>query len=324
MALEPQCIALSGGVGGAKLALGLSLELAADRLSVIVNTGDDFDHLGLRVCPDLDTLMYTLSGKANQELGWGQASETWSFLSALSDLGGEDWFKLGDRDLATHVLRTQMLGSGSSLTDATRALMTALGVKTVVLPMTDDRVATEIHCQSGETLAFQHYFVRDRCEPPISGVSFSGMESARRTTQFNALLEAEAPASVIICPSNPFVSVAPILDLQDTWRRLREQSGPVVAVSPIVAGMALKGPAAKMMQELDMPSTALAVAEFYQRVYPGLLQGFVIDHADEASADAVRRLGLEVLVTATVMKDVHDKQALARDVLAFVSDLTAL
>ena len=195
MALEPQCIALSGGVGGAKLALGLSLELAADRLSVIVNTGDDFDHLGLRVCPDLDTLMYTLSGKANQELGWGQASETWSFLSALSDLGGEDWFKLGDRDLATHVLRTQMLGSGSSLTDATRALMTALGVKTVVLPMTDDRVATEIHCQSGETLAFQHYFVRDRCEPPISGVSFSGMESARRTTQFNALLEATVEAA---------------------------------------------------------------------------------------------------------------------------------
>lgn len=323
MVLKPQCIALSGGVGGAKLALGLSLELAADRLAVIVNTGDDFDHLGLRVCPDLDTLMYTLSGKSNQELGWGQAGETWSFLSALADLGGEDWFKLGDRDLATHVFRTQLLDGGATLTEVTQALLTALTVETTVLPMTDDRVATQIHCQSGETLAFQHYFVRDQCAPPISGVSFAGIDGARRSSRFSALLEGSEASSVIICPSNPFVSVAPILDLQDTWRRLCEQSGPVVAVCPIVAGMALKGPAAKMMRELDMPSTALAVAEFYQRVYPGLLNGFVIDHADRASADAVRQLGLEVLVTATVMKDVHDKQSLARDVLGFVADLTA-
>ena len=318
---SPKVLALSGGVGGAKLALGLAQVVSADALTVVVNTGDDFEHLGLRVCPDLDTLMYTLSGLANQTLGWGQQDETWQFLEALKRIGGDAWFSLGDRDLATHMQRTSLLAGGLSLSAVTTALMHALGVTTNVLPMTDDQVATLIHCQNGETLAFQHYFVRDRCEPLIKGISFQGIETARRAPDFEKLIDSDSLTQIIICPSNPFVSVAPILDLAETWKALKAIDCPVVLVSPIVAGMALKGPAAKMMTELKMPSTALAVASFYEQTYPGLVDGFVLDEADAASADAVSALGMRPLVTQTVMKNLADKQALAEAVLLFSDEL---
>ena len=318
---SPKVLALSGGVGGAKLALGLAHVVPPDALTVVVNTGDDFEHLGLRVCPDLDTLMYTLSGLANQTLGWGQHDETWQFLDALKRLGGDAWFGLGDRDLATHVHRSALLSQGESLSAVTAGLMRALGVTTQVLPMTDDNVATMIHCKNGETLSFQHYFVRDRCEPVIKGVSFKGMETAKRAPEFEQLIASGDLSQIIICPSNPFVSVAPILDLAETWKALREFDCPVVLVSPIVAGMALKGPAAKMMTELKMPSTALAVAQFYADTYPGLVDGFVLDDADATSAEAVSALGLKPLVTQTVMKNLDDKQALAEAVLRFSDEL---
>ena len=318
---SPKVLALSGGVGGAKLALGLAQVVPPDALTVVVNTGDDFEHLGLRVCPDLDTLMYTLSGLANQTLGWGQHDETWQFLDALKRLGGDAWFGLGDRDLATHVHRSALLSQGESLSAVTAGLMRALGVTTQVLPMTDDNVATMIHCQNGETLSFQHYFVRDRCEPVIKGVSFKGMETAERAPEFEQLIASGDLSQIIICPSNPFVSVAPILDLAETWKALREFDCPVVLVSPIVAGMALKGPAAKMMTELKMPSTALAGAQFYADTYPGLVDGFVLDDADATSAEAVSALGLKPLVTQTVMKNLDDKQALAEAVLRFSDEL---
>ena len=317
----PKVLALSGGVGGAKLALGLAQVVPADALTVVVNTGDDFEHLGLRVCPDLDTLMYTLSGLANQSLGWGQEDETWQFLDALKRLGGDTWFGLGDRDLATHVHRTALLAQGDSLSRVTAGLMRALGVTTQVVPMTDDPVSTLIHCQNGETLSFQHYFVRDRCEPLIKGVSFQGIESAQRAPEFERVIAFDELSQIIICPSNPFVSVAPILDLAETWKALRAADCPVVLVSPIVAGMALKGPAAKMMLELKMPSTALAVAQYYAETYPGLVDGFVLDNADALSAEAVRALGLMPMVTQTVMKNLDDKQALAEAVLRFSNEL---
>jgi len=317
----PKVLALSGGVGGAKLALGLAQVVPADALTVVVNTGDDFEHLGLRVCPDLDTLMYTLSGLANQSLGWGQEDETWQFLDALKRLGGDTWFGLGDRDLATHVHRTALLAQGDSLSSVTAGLMRALGVTTQVVPMTDDPVSTLIHCQNGETLSFQHYFVRDRCEPLIKGVSFQGIESAQRAPEFERVIAFDELSQIIICPSNPFVSVAPILDLAETWKALRAADCPVVLVSPIVAGMALKGPAAKMMLELKMPSTALAVAQYYAETYPGLVDGFVLDNADALSAEAVRALGLMPMVTQTVMKNLDDKQALAEAVLRFSNEL---
>jgi len=317
----PKVLALSGGVGGAKLALGLAQVVPADALTVVVNTGDDFEHLGLRVCPDLDTLMYTLSGLANQSLGWGQEDETWQFLDALKRLGGDTWFGLGDRDLATHVHRTALLAQGDSLSRVTAGLMRALGVTTQVVPMTDDPVSTLIHCQNGETLSFQHYFVRDRCEPLIKGVSFQGIESAQRAPEFERVIAFDELSQIIICPSNPFVSVAPILDLAETWKALKAADCPVVLVSPIVAGMALKGPAAKMMLELKMPSTALAVAQYYAETYPGLVDGFVLDNADALSAEAVRALGLMPMVTQTVMKNLDDKQALAEAVLRFSNEL---
>ncbi len=317
----PKVLALSGGVGGAKLALGLAQVVPADALTVVVNTGDDFEHLGLRVCPDLDTLMYTLSGLANQSLGWGQEDETWQFLDALKRLGGDTWFGLGDRDLATHVHRTALLAQGDSLSRVTAGLMRALGVTTQVVPMTDDPVSTLIHCQNGETLSFQHYFVRDRCEPLIKGVSFQGIESAQRAPEFERVIAFDELSQIIICPSNPFVSVAPILDLAETWKALKAADCPVVLVSPIVAGMALKGPAAKMMLELKMPSTALAVAQYYAETYPGLVDGFVLDNADALSAEAVRALGLMPMVTQTVMNNLDDKQALAEAVLRFSNEL---
>ena len=216
------CLAISGGVGGAKLALGLSHCLPPAKLCVVANTGDDFTHLGFKICPDLDTVLYTLADLNNKELGWGQQGESWNFLSALKSMGGETWFQLGDRDLATHCIRTQMLGSGASLTEATRHLCEVLGVNVDLCPMTDDQVATIVHCEKEdsegdektiEPMAFQHYFVRDRCQPTVTGFSFEGMDSARPSDKFIAALESKNLGSILICPSNPFVSVDPVLKL---------------------------------------------------------------------------------------------------------------
>jgi len=315
------CLAITGGVGGAKLALGLSRQLSPEKLTIVANTGDDFEHLGLSVCPDLDTVMYTLANVADRESGWGQAGETWQFLAALEQLGGETWFKLGDKDLATHVVRTRERGQGKPLSLVTKELCQSLHIEHNLVPMSDDPVATLIHCQSGEVLAFQHYFVRDQCQPAINGYSFSGIERASRCSEFSrALLDPEL-GSIILCPSNPFVSVAPVLDLTDTAAVMARQPAPVIAVSPIVAGVALKGPAAKMMAELKMPSTALGVAEYYTDRYPGLLDALVLDIADANEAAAVEALGLQALVINTVMTTLPDREQLAHDVLKFAARL---
>ncbi len=310
-----RCLALSGGVGGAKLALGLSRVLPPDALTIVCNTADDFDHLGLRVCPDLDTVMYTLAGVANRVTGWGQAHETWSFLDALGDIGGETWFRLGDRDLATHVERTRRLRSGETLTDVTRALCGALGVEATIRPMSDDPVRTVVETRNGE-LSFQHYFVRDRCEPAVTGFRFRGAADARPAAAFRAALEGADLGAIVICPSNPLVSVDPVLALPGVEGGIRQASAPVVAVSPIVGGTAIKGPAAKMMTELNMPVTATAVAwHYHQR---DLLDGFVIDEADAAHAAEIEDLGLPTLVTGTVMETLADRERLARETLEFV------
>ena len=315
-------LALSGGVGGAKLALGLSRLLGADELTVLVNTGDDFEHLGLRICPDLDSLTYALSGLSNQTVGWGQKDETWQCLDALGRLGGEDWFRLGDRDLATHILRSEWLRAGQNLTEVTAKLCAALEIKTEVLPMSNDSVATEIICQSGESLSFQHYFVRERCEPPIQDVRFKGIDQAALNPKAAALLDGPSPLDgVIICPSNPFVSVRPILDLDQMAGRLIEHKAPVIAVSPIVSGLAIKGPAAKMMEEMQLPQSALGVAEYYVQHYPKVLDGFVLDVQDEHSASDIERLGLKVLVTNTMMHSLEDRCQLADNVLSFCREI---
>jgi LPPG:FO 2-phospho-L-lactate transferase len=310
------CVALSGGVGGAKLILGLSHVLPGPSLRVIANTGDDFEHLGLSICPDLDTLMYTLADQVNVETGWGLRNETWSFLDALRTLGGETWFRLGDRDLATHVERTRRLANGESLTAITQALCKRLGVAPVILPMSDDPVRTHVRTDSG-TLAFQHYFVRDRAAPRVLGLEYRGAATARPSEAAMRALQDPRLNAVIIAPSNPYLSIDPIL-ATGVGIAMRQARAPVLAVSPIVGGAALKGPTAKIMAELGLDVSALAVAEHYQ----DLLDGFILDASDADLAPKVRSLGIEVAVCNTVMNTLDDKLALARAVLDLADSLS--
>ncbi|MEZ5549458.1 MAG: 2-phospho-L-lactate transferase [Pseudomonadales bacterium] len=304
-------LVITGGIGGAKLALGLSRTLAPAEVAFVVNTGDDFEHLGLRISPDIDTLVYTLAGLANTALGWGRQDESWQFMDTLEVLGGETWFRLGDRDLALHVRRTALLDSGLSLTRATRILGQALGVQHRILPMSDDPVSTCVITTDGP-LAFQHYFVRDRCAPAVTGFEFQGLASAAANPQMISLLD--DLKGIIICPSNPFVSVDPLLSLPGVKDALRHCAAPVVAVSPIIAGSAIKGPTAKMMQELGFPATAAQVAAHYG----DLLDGFIVDNAD---ADLVGHLEVPTVATATLMVTLADRDALARTTLEFIAAL---
>jgi len=307
-------LALTGGVGGAKLALGLTDLLGEDQLEIVVNTADDFRHLGLNICPDIDTLLYTLSGKSNQQLGWGLAGESWAAMDALEQLGGETWFRLGDKDLATHLWRTQALGDGTCLAQVTDNLAKRMGVQHSIHPMSDDPVSTLVHSDEGD-LPFQHYFVRRQCAPAVTGFSFRGLDRAVVNPAVSELIASQSLKGVVICPSNPFVSVDPILRLPGFYESLKASHIPVIAVSPIVAGMAIKGPAAKMMAELNMPVTALAVAEHYAEHYPGLLNHFVIDQSDGTLAPVINELGMIAATTATIMKTREDKRALAEFVL---------
>jgi len=312
----PNILALSGGVGGAKLALGLMHTLLAENLTIVANTGDDFTHLGLRICPDIDTVVYTLSDLADKERGWGRAGESWSFMAALGRLGGEDWFNLGDGDLAMHVYRTQALTDGRTLSDVTSNIADTLGIGPRILPMTDDAVTTVVESENGD-LPFQHYFVRDRCEPAVTGFRFTGIADARPNADMMALIEGARLDAIIVTPSNPFVSIDPILSLPGVRDALNVQTAPIVAVSPIVGGQAIKGPAAKMMTELGLPSTALAVAEHYR----GLVDGMVIDEVDSAQADGIAALGMKVRIAQTVMRTLEDRIDLARICCAFAAEI---
>jgi LPPG:FO 2-phospho-L-lactate transferase len=304
-------LAITGGVGGAKLALGLSHLLAPGEVVFAVNTGDDFEHLGFSICPDIDTLTYTLAGLANKDQGWGRDDETWSFMEALETLGGETWFRLGDKDLALHAFRTAGLAAGRSLSEVTRAVCERLGVEHAIVPMSDDPVRTTVLTPDGP-LPFQHYFVRDRCAPPVTGFQFRGAAEAR----LNPAIEQHLPEleGIIICPSNPFVSVDPLLAIGDTRARLTGVDVPVIAVSPIVGGTAIKGPTAKMMTELHVPSEAGAVAAHYG----DLLDGFVLDEQDRGLHGT---LGVPTVVTRTVMVTLADRIELARTVLEFFDTL---
>lgn len=306
-------IALSGGVGGAKLALGLARLLPAGELTVVCNTGDDFEHLGLTICPDIDTVTYTLSGLANQTLGWGRHDETWSFMETLQALGGETWFRLGDRDLALHVERTRRLRAGETLSAITADICRRFGIRARVLPMTDDPVRTRVRSENG-WLDFQHYFVRQRCEPVVRELTFAGAETARPQPQFLGALHDPALQAVVICPSNPFISIEPILAVPGVREALQAGAAPVIAVSPIIGGRAVKGPTAKMMAELGLDASASAVA----RRYGSLLDGFVLDHADAAEA---AEISPRVTLAPTLMQTLEDREQLARIVLRAAAEL---
>jgi LPPG:FO 2-phospho-L-lactate transferase len=301
-------VALSGGIGGAKLVLGLSRVMAPSDLVVVANTGDDFEHLGLSISPDLDTLMYTLAGLDDPQRGWGRRDETWTFMAALERLGGETWFQLGDGDLATHIERTRRLTGGESLSVITADLFRRLGIAVRVLPMSDDVVRTRLRTSEG-WLDFQDYFVRRRCAPEVRELAYDGAATAHAHPDVLAALRDPALRAVVLCPSNPHLSIEPILAVPGLHEAIARCNAPVVAVSSIIGGRAVKGPTAKMMAELGLPVSAAAVA----RRYGDLLDGYVIDHEDRHAADA---LGIPVTVAHTLMVTLEDRERLAREVLA--------
>jgi LPPG:FO 2-phospho-L-lactate transferase len=305
--------AISGGVGGAKMALGLLHALPPQGLSVVVNTGDDFEHLGLHVSPDLDTTLYTLAGLANPQTGWGRRDETWNFLKALEQFGGETWFRLGDADLALHLLRTRRLAGGESLSKITADLARQLGVSAQILPMSDASVRTRVSTEFGE-LEFQDYFVRRQCRPRVSALRFAGAGSAQPTPEVRAALQAQDLDAIIICPSNPYLSIDPILSVPGMRELLRDAAAPVVAIAPLVGGAAVKGPTAKIMGELGIPISSLTVARHYE----GLIDGFVLDVRDSAVEP---QLGLPTLVADTLMQTLDDRIRLARATLEFAATL---
>ena len=300
-------------MGGAKLALGLTHVLPPDDLVIVVNTGDDEEFHGLHVSPDLDTVMYTLSGMSDQERGWGLSGETFQALQMLSNYGAPTWFNLGDRDLATHIRRTQLLQQGQTLSEVTRELCNRLGIVHTVAPMSDDRVRTKIET-SEVVLAFQDYFVRMRCEPEAKAVRFDGAAEARPSPDFDeALTNARA---IVFCPSNPFLSIDPILAVGDVRERIRRFAGPRVVVSPIVGGTAIRGPAAKMMRELGHPVSSIGVA----RKYTGLCDHFIVDDADANESTRIEALGMKAHGTNTIMNTTDDKETLARYVLRLLDE----
>ena len=308
--------ALAGGVGGAKLASGLQDVLSPGELSMVVNTADDFDLWGLHICPDLDTVMYTLAGISNPETGWGIVDESFETLNMLERYGEETWFRLGDRDLATHILRTSRMRSGETLTEVTAGLSAVLGVDSAVLPMSDDPVFTVLETAEGR-LEFQEYFVRRGQRDEVLAIELRGIQDARPTERVLAAIS--GADAIVLCPSNPVVSVGPILALPGMKEALTSSSAPKVAVSPIVGGRALKGPADRMLASLGHEVSAAGVA----RMYAGLVGGMVIDRTDEEERAGIEALGMRVLVTQSVMRDAEDRARLASETLEFSAGLVA-
>jgi LPPG:FO 2-phospho-L-lactate transferase len=306
-------VALCGGVGGAKLAHGLALALPPQDLTIVVNTGDDFRHLGLHVSPDLDSVMYALAGLSDPVRGWGCRDETWTFMGALARLGGESWFRLGDGDLATHVERSWRLAKGASLSAVTAHLCTALGIGPRVLPMSDDPVRTRVLTEAG-WLDFQEYFVHRQCQPRVRDFMFAGVDTARPQPDLLVTLGRSDLRAIVICPSNPFVSIEPILAVAGVRSAVQRARAPVLAVTPIIGGKAIKGPAAKMLAELELDVSATAVA----RRYLGLIDGFVLDTVD-GHVEPVP--GVELFTAPTLMNNVADRLKLALEVLRIVDTL---
>ncbi len=315
-------LAVSGGVGGAKLALGLARALDPAELAVLVNTGDDFTHLGLRICPDLDTVLYTLAGVVNTTQSWGRAEETYGFMDELRRQGGPDWFSLGDRDLVLHVERSRRLAAGETLTHIMADLAHRFGVATRLLPMTDAPVATLLDTSAGQ-LEFQHYFVRLRTLPEVQRLHYAGAAQARPTDELLTILRSRSLEAIILCPSNPYLSIDPVLAVPGTRAALRAAAVPIVAVSPLVGGRAVKGPTAKIMQELGIETSSLAIA----RHYAGLIDGLLVDETDVSVelagsvADEFSKLGIVVGAARTLMHTLDDRRQLAESALELARHL---
>lgn len=309
MTHEIKIAALAGGVGGAKLSEGLSKSLPEGNLSVIVNTGDDMEFLGLHISPDLDTVCYTLASLANPDTGWGLINETWEVFKQLEKFGGPNWFHLGDRDLALHLERTRLLNIGHTLTEVTDILRKKMGVTDHVLPMTNETVRTLVQTKNGRVLGFQEYFVKEKCEPEVSSFEFLGIENSFSTKPvINAIQECDL---IVICPSNPFVSIDPILSMPGFRQLISGKT--IVAVSPIIGGRTIKGPAAKMFAELGMPPSAFEVARHYEDI----INGFIIDTKDANEIEKINRCGIITHTTDTIMRSKEDRIRLAEESIAF-------
>ena len=309
-------LALSGGIGGAKLALGLEYIFNSTNLMIAGNTGDDFEHFGLNISPDLDTLMYTLSGKSDLERGWGLANETWSFMKAMKEIGGETWFQLGDRDLAIHIERTRRLKEGERLSLITSSFCRKFGVKSHIVPATDDSLKTLVKTPEG-ILSFQHYFVRDQCRPKILGLKYEGSENAQPCPALEEALESSLLETIVVCPSNPFLSIDPILAVKGVREKLKSSNARVIAVSPIVGGDAVKGPTANNLRDLGFSVSAYTIAKYYS----DFIDGFMLDKGDENEISRIESLGMQVGLADTVMTDLQSKIKLAEDVLRFSKTL---
>ncbi|NLD01143.1 MAG: 2-phospho-L-lactate transferase [Gammaproteobacteria bacterium] len=310
---KQRIIALTGGVGGAKLADGLMRAANAIDLTLVVNTGDDFNHLGLHISPDIDTALYTLSEEVNPETGWGRRDESWSFMQALKQFSADTWFLLGDKDLATHVIRTQQLATGQSLSTVTHALAKSLGLAVQVIPMSNDTVRTWVHTDMGE-LEFQHYFVREQCKPKVQHIEFRGAAEAEPAPEVVQALQDPNLGAIILCPSNPYLSMAPILAIPGMREQLRAAGVPIIAVSPLVGGQAVKGPTTKIMQELKLPVSALQIVAHYA----GLIDGFVLDQRD---AHLAGQINIPIITIDTFMQTAEDRIRVAEETLAFASTL---
>lgn len=309
-------LALAGGVGGAKLINGLASICSPDELIIGVNIGDDFVHMGLHISPDLDSVMYKLAGLNDLERGWGLANETWHFMETLKRLGGPSWFNLGDQDLATHIQRTSLLKAGNSLSMVTNQLSQALGIAHQISPISNFRISTFIKSALGE-IPFQDYFVRLQCKPKVLGFRYEGAENAELLPYIEQGLLSTKLRAIIICPSNPFVSIQPMLAISKLERLLLNRLAPCVAVSPIIGGKALKGPAAKMMLELGSSPGPESIAAHYR----GLIDGLVFDKADKHELEKVSSRGLMGLATNTFMNSDTDEKVLAENVLDFAESL---
>jgi LPPG:FO 2-phospho-L-lactate transferase len=307
-------VALSGGVGGAKLALGLARVLPEGTLSIIANTGDDFRHLGLAISPDIDTLVYTLSGLVDPAHGWGRRDESWNFMTALAQLGEETWFRLGDTDLAMHVARTRRLAAGEPLSQVTDRCCRQLRIATRILPMTDDSVQTRVRTDAG-WLDFQDYFVREHCAPAVRELAFRGADAAQALPDAIAALADPGLRAVIICPSNPYLSIAPILAIPPLRTALGQCKAPVVAISPIIGGRAVKGPTAKMMAELGLTPSAREVALHYAN----LIDVFVVDEVDAGMTEIP---GVRMQSAPTLMTTLEDREQLARIALSAADEFS--
>jgi LPPG:FO 2-phospho-L-lactate transferase len=300
--------ALAGGVGAAKFLQGLVRVVPENEVKVIVNTGDDIELYGLHISPDLDIVMYTLAGIVDEEKGWGIRGDTFHCLETLRKYGLDIWFNLGDRDLATHIYRTQLLKNGLSLSEVTERLCQALGLSVKILPMTNDRFATKIATDKA-TMHFQEYLVKRGAQDRVVNVVFEGAEEVQPAPGVvDSILESDM---IVICPSNPIVSIGTILSVKNVGTALRETNAKVVAISPLVGGHPIKGPADKLMQGLGLDVSAYSVAKLYQ----DFLDAFIIDHVDEAEKEHIKSLGAEVVVTNTIMKTLEDKMQLAKVVL---------